>query len=127
MRLLIDTNRYTDLARNDAQTVAKLLDADEIVVPFVVLAELRSGFRNGTLSAKNESGLAKFLSNPKVRCVFPDERTTHFYADLYALLRNQGTPIPTNDIWIAALAIQHSLPLYTRDSHFGKIPQLELA
>ena len=51
--MLIDTNRYTDLARNDAQAVAKFLDADEIFVPFVVLAELRSGFRNGTLSAKN--------------------------------------------------------------------------
>ena len=98
MRMLIDTNRYTDLARNDAQAVAKFLDADEIFVPFVVLAELRSGFRNGTLSAKNELGLVKFLSNPKVRCVFPDEQTTHFYADVYALLRSQGTPIPTNDI-----------------------------
>ena len=127
MRMLIDTNRYTDLARNDAQAVAKFLDADEIFVPFVVLAELRSGFRNGTLSAKNELGLVKFLSNPKVRCVSPDEQTTHFYADVYALLRSQGTPIPTNDIWIAAIAIQHSLPLYTRDHHFNKISQLELA
>lgn len=126
MRILIDTNRYTDLVRNDSHAVATFLNADGIFVPFVVLAELRAGFRNGTVSRRNEAMLEKFLANSKVRCLFPDGQTTNVYADVYAALRRQGTPIPANDIWIAAMALQHSLPLYTRDEHFGKVRNLEL-
>lgn len=124
MRILIDTNRYTDFANKDPAAVARFLEAEELIVPFIVLAELRAGFRSGTLSRRNEDILARFLSNAKVRPLYPDERTTHVYADLYALLRSRGTPIPANDIWIASLAVQHSLPLYTRDRHFQNIPRL---
>ena len=124
MRILIDTNRYTDFANKDPAAVARFLEAEELIVPFIVLAELRAGFRSGTLSRRNEDILARFLSNAKVRPLYPDEWTTHVYADLYALLRSRGTPIPANDIWIASLAVQHSLPLYTRDRHFQNIPRL---
>lgn len=124
MRILIDTNRYTDFANKDPETVARFLEADELVVPFVVLAELRAGFRSGNRSRRNEEVLVRFLANAKVRTLYPDERTTHVYADLFARLRHQGTPIPANDIWIAALAIQHSLPLYTRDRHFANLSGL---
>lgn len=124
MRILVDTNRYTDFANNDSEAVARFLEAEELVVPFVVVAELRAGFRNGRRSRRNEEVLARFLANEKVRPLYPDGRTTHVYADLFTQLRAQGTPIPTNDLWIAALAVQHSLPLYSRDRHFGNIPQL---
>ena len=124
MRILIDTNRYTDFANKDPEAVARFLEAEELLVPFVVLAELRAGFRSGTLSRRNEDILARFLSNAKVSPLYPDNRTTHVYADLYAQLRARGTPIPANDIWIASLAVLHSLPLYTRDRHFQNIPQL---
>ena len=124
MKILIDTNRYTDFANRDTGAIARFIEAAEIVIPFVVLAELRAGFRNGRLLRKNEDFLVKFLANEKVKLLYPDEQTTLVYADIFAQLRSQGTPIPTNDIWIASLAVQHMLPLYTRDQHFDNIPQL---
>ena len=124
MNILVDTNRYTDFAKNDPSAVSRFLAADLIAVPFVALAELRAGFRNGSLIAQNESRLERFLRNAKVRVLFADDQTTMVYAGIYAQLRRQGTPIPTNDIWIAALAVQHSLPLYTRDRHFDGIQNL---
>ena len=126
MKILIDTNRYTDFARNVPDVVTRFLEAEEIAVPFAVVAELRAGFKNGTLLSQNEAGLVRFLENPKVFVLFPDLATTNVYADIFAQLRRQGTPIPTNDIWIAALALQHSLPLYTRDGDFKHVQQLEL-
>lgn len=56
--------------------------------------------------------------------MFADKETTHHYADLYLQLRHQGTPIPDNDLWIAALVVQHGLTLYSRDKHFHHLPQL---
>ena len=124
MNILVDTNRYTDFAKGVSEVVDSFLSAELIFIPFIVLAELRAGFRCGSMSLKNEMYLDRFLHNQKVRILFPDEGTTKVYAEVYAQLRRQGTPIPTNDIWIASLAIQYSLPLYTRDKHFSNIPNL---
>jgi len=124
MRFLIDTNRYSDFARDISEVVDMFAEADEILVPFVVIAELRAGFRSGTMSLRNEGVLVKFLSNERVKVLYADDGTTQSYSEVFAQLRKQGTPIPTNDIWIAALAIQHSLPLYSRDAHFDNVRQL---
>ena len=59
-----------------------------------------------------------------VRLLVPDEQTTHHYAAVFRQLRQQGTPIPTNDVWIAALVIQHGLVLSSRDAHFDHLPQI---
>ena len=93
-------------------------------MPFVVLAELRAGFAAGTRGAKNEAGLTRFLQSPRVRLVFADEQTTNHYARLFAFLRKRGSPVPTNDLWIAALVMQHDLVLLTSDAHFERIPQV---
>ena len=93
-------------------------------MPFVVLAELRAGFLCGTLARRNEQTLTRFLNAERVRILFPDEDTTHHFAHVFAQLRLQGTPIPVNDIWIAALAIQHDLILFSRDTHFDTLPQI---
>ena len=124
MRFLIDTNRYSDFSRREPSVFSNFVSAEEIFVPFVVVAELRGGFRAGTQAKRNEQVFADFLANNHVGVLYPDEQTTLVYADIFAQLRSQGTPIPTNDIWIASLAVQHSLPLYTRDQHFDNIPQL---
>jgi tRNA(fMet)-specific endonuclease VapC len=124
VRLALDTNRYTDFARGAADVLEVVRRADEIVLPFVVVAELRAGFRAGTLSRANETKLAGFLGESRVLTVWPDEGTTHVYADLFAHLRRAGRPIPTHDLWIAAVCVQHALPLYTRDSHFEHVPGL---
>ena len=124
MRLLLDTNRYTDLCRADPSVVTTLTTAEEIWLPFITLAELRAGFAAGIQSLRNEAILRQFLLKPGVAILYPDEQTTHHYANVYRQLRKQGTPIPTNDMWIAALALQHSLALYARDAHFDALPQL---
>lgn len=126
MRLLLDTNRYRDLTDGDEAVVATLEAAEEIFVPFVVLAELRGGFAIGKRGAQNERALLTFLSKPGVFALYPDEDTTRSFAAVFRQLRAQGTPVPTHDVWIAALAMQHHLALYTRDRHFQHLPQLNL-
>jgi len=124
MRLALDTNRYTDLCRGEASVVAMVEAADEVWLPFIVLGELRAGFAAGTQGPQNESVLQRFLSKPGVAILYADEQTTHHYANVYRQLRKQGTPIPTNDMWIAAMVLQHSLILSARDAHFEALPQL---
>jgi tRNA(fMet)-specific endonuclease VapC len=124
MRMAIDTNRYRDFCAGRPEAVERVAHADEIHVPFVTLAELRAGFLCGTAGVQNEKNLIRFLGSPRVRVLLPNADTTHHYARLFAQLRSQGTPIPTNDIWIAALALQHDLILYSRDEHFRHLPQL---
>ncbi|MCA8949995.1 MAG: type II toxin-antitoxin system VapC family toxin [Planctomycetes bacterium] len=126
MRLAIDTNRYVDLCRGDSRVVEILSRAQSLHMPFVVLAELRAGFRLGTQTRINERALQRFLAMPTVHIVFPTEATTVHYSDLFRQLREQGTPIPTNDLWIAALVAEHRLTLYSRDEHFRHLAQLDV-
>ena len=124
MRILVDSNRYQDFCEGEPQAVHVIRRAAEIMIPFIVLGELRAGFACGRRSYKNEQTLTRFLNSPRVKQLFADEDTTHQYARLFRQLRKQGTPIPTNDLWIAALALQHDLLLFTRDNHFDHLPQL---
>jgi tRNA(fMet)-specific endonuclease VapC len=124
VRVALDTNAYVDFCRGEPETVDLLEKADSIHLPCVVLAELRAGFAVGRRGAENERVLGLFLSKPGVDVVYPDDETTHQYASVYRQLRRQGTPIPTNDIWIAALVLQHGLTLHARDRHFDNLPQL---
>jgi tRNA(fMet)-specific endonuclease VapC len=124
MRLALDTNRYIDFCRGEEPIVRAVGLAREIVLPFVTLAELRAGFACGTRARDNESVLIRFLNRPRVRALFADEGTTRQYANLFRQLRQQGTPIPTNDLWIAALCTQHDLILASRDTHFDHLPQI---
>jgi predicted nucleic acid-binding protein len=124
MRIAIDTNRYTDAERGEPGSAEVFRTAQEIHVPFVVLGELRYDFLQGTKAAQNEQRLNRFLATPRVQVLFPDDTTTQEYARLAAQLRRQGTWIPTNDVWIAALVLQHRLALYDRDRHFDHLPQL---
>ena len=126
MRLALDTNRYRDLCDGLTQTVDLLRTAEEILVPFVVLAELRAGFAVGKRGRDNERVLQRFMGKPAVIALFAGEGTLRAYADLYRQLRVQGTPIPTNDLWIAALVVEHGLALHTRDPHFRHLPQIPI-
>jgi tRNA(fMet)-specific endonuclease VapC len=124
MKLALDTNRYTDLCRGDQSAVETVELANEVWLPFIVLGELRAGFAVGSQGPRNESILRRFLLKPGVAVLYADEQTTHHYASIYRQLRKQGTPLPTNDMWIAALVLQHSLALFARDTHFDTLPQL---
>jgi tRNA(fMet)-specific endonuclease VapC len=124
MRLVLDTNRYRDFWDGVAEVVRNVETADEVLLPFVVVAELRAGFLNGTRQAQNERALRQFLAEPGIEILLADEQTTSHYAVLQNQLWRQGTPIPINDLWIASLVLQHGLTLYARDKHFDHLPQL---
>lgn len=124
MRLALDTNRYVDLCRGLQATVDLVATAEEVHLPFVVVAELRAGFQLGRRGAENERVLREFVDRQGVGILCADEQTTHHYASIYRQLRTAGTPIPTNDMWIAALTVQHDLTLHDRDRHFDHLPQL---
>ena len=93
-------------------------------MPFVVLGELRAAFANGRRQAEDERTLRRFLLKDGVEVLFADDQTTHHYAAVFLQLRKQGTPIPANDIWLAALVLQHNLVLHARDRHFDHLPQI---
>jgi predicted nucleic acid-binding protein len=124
MRVALDTNRYTDLMRGDAATKQKVETAEAVFLPLFVLGELRAGFAVGRHGAANEGALRRFLLRPGVEVLCPDPQTTLQYGAIYRQLRSQGTPIPTNDMWIAALVLQHDLCLMDRDRHFDVLPQI---
>jgi len=124
VRVAVDTNRYVDLCKGVSETVAVLEEAEAVILPFVVLGELRAGFALGRRHAEYERVLRRFLLKDGVRVLFPDDQTTHHYASVFRQLRRQGTPIPTNDMWLAALVLQHNLALHARDKHFDHLPQL---
>ena len=124
MRVALATNRYRDFCNNDETSVLALQRAERIYIPFVVLAELRAGFASGTHGPANEKVLTLFLNRARVSTLFADEATTMIYARLFFQLRKQGTPIPVHDIWIAALAAQHDLVIFTRDAQFEALPQI---
>jgi len=121
---VLDTNVYSRFRRGDAGALAGIRSAHEIHVPLIVLAELLAGFAAGSHTARNREELAGFLASPRVLLLKPDEKTADHYAAIHAALRKQGTPIPTNDLWIAALARQHRLPLFSFDEHFSVVPGL---
>jgi tRNA(fMet)-specific endonuclease VapC len=124
VRIALDTNRYVDLCKGVEDTVRLVATAESVQLPFVVVAELRAGFALGKRSADNEKVLRRFLLKDGVAVLYADDQTTHHYASAYRQLRVQGTPIPTNDLWIAALVLQHNLRLHDRDTHFDHLPQI---
>ena len=124
MRVALDTNRLTDLFQGDAALAERLGLCDEVWIPLVVLAEIKAGFLGGTERHRNEILLRKLLSKTTVGVLLPDRETAEYYARLFVQLKRAGTPVPDNDLWIAAIALQHDLLLITRDKHFKNIPQL---
>ena len=125
--LLLDTNLYVAFKRGDDDAVELLRLADEIHLSTVVLGELLAGFAAGSREKRNREELTAFLESPRVRIDAVDEATADYHGRIFALLRRKGRPIPTNDLWIAATALQHGLVLATRDDHFAAIEGLATA
>jgi tRNA(fMet)-specific endonuclease VapC len=125
-RVLLDTNVYSSFKRNDETVVDSLRHFDHIGIDATVYAELLSGFRFGSNETKNKRELETFLNSPRVFFYRHDETTAEFYAQVFMQLRRNGRPVPTNDIWIAACAMQNGLAVYTKDTHFMEIDGLFL-
>lgn len=124
MRVALDTNRLTDFFQGDAALAEWLGTCDEVWIPLFVLAEIKAGFYGGTQRHKNEILLHRLLAKRTVGVLLPGRETAEHYARLFVQLKRAGTPVPDNDLWIAALALEHDLLLITRDQHFQRIPQL---
>ena len=122
--LLIDTNIYSGALRGDEEIVAVLRRVTSIGITAISIGELLSGFKAGVKEKQNRQQLREFLGSPRVRLYGVDEDTAEHYCSILCQLRQSGKPIPTNDIWIAAVAFQHGLQLYTLDRHFSHIQGL---
>ena len=124
MRVALDTHRITDLFRGDVELAEQLGTAEEVWIPLFVLGEMKAGFQGGTRHGRNESLLNTLLAKSTVGLLLPSRETAEQYARIFVQLKRAGTPVPDNDLWIAALVLQHDLVLITRDRHFERIPQL---
>jgi predicted nucleic acid-binding protein len=110
--------------KGDGVVKETLQTAESIYLTPIVLGELRAGFLRGRIREKNEERLNRFLASSRVSVVALDEETAERYAVILDGLWTAGTPIPSNDIWIAASAMQFGLTVVTTDTHFLKIPQI---
>ena len=126
-RIIIDTNFYTAFKKNDAAAVDLLKRVEYIGVNTIILGELLAGFRCGSREKQNRLELDQFLDSARVETIALDDETAEFYAQVFSELRQKGRPIPSNDIWLAASALQHGLALATFDEHFSSISGLLLA
>ena len=123
-KVMIDTNIYSLAMRGDEYVTVILKRIDQIGISAISIGELFSGFKGGNFEEKNKIELNVFLDSPRV-IVFPiDVETADFYASILNNLKSKGTPIPTNDIWIAAVAFQNGFKLFSKDKHFNVIPGL---
>ena len=124
MNVLLDTSAYSALCRGNQPILSVVQQSETIAVSAVVLGELHSGFRAGNRCKENMTQLTHFLSKPSVRVLNVTEETALRYAEVDVYLRERGRPIPRNDVWIAAAALEHGLQLLTLDVHFREIPLL---
>jgi len=122
--ILLDTNILSDFFFGDPETVEAFQRATSLAINSVVLGELLAGFAMGNRSNENRRLLARFLANPRVTLHPLGPDTAEHYAGVFAQLRHKGRPIPSNDMWVAASALEHGLVLFTRDSHFTEIDGL---
>ena len=123
-KVLIDTNIYSFAMRGDNDVVDVLRKIDRIGFSAISVGELYSGFKGGTREVENRKELSFFLDSPRVVVHEVDVETGDFYASILSNLKKAVTPIPTNDIWIAAIAFQHGYRIYSKDKHFTLIPGL---
>lgn len=125
-KILLDTNSYVAFKQNREDVVETIRRVDYIGMNSIVFGELLAGFKGGKREAQNRKELDEFLDSPRVEQIAVNDETAEYYAKIFSDLKSRGMPIPSNDLWIAASAMQHGLALYTLDVHFQKINGLLL-
>jgi predicted nucleic acid-binding protein len=123
-RLILDTSAYSAFMRGHQEVKLALQEAEQIYLNPIILGELLAGFKRGKRPKKNMGELRTFVSSPRVSLLDVNEDTAERYAVILNSLWDAGTPIPTNDIWIAASAMQHGLRILTTDDHYQKVTQI---
>ena len=124
MKIMLDTSAYVGFKLNITEVVEIIVESEIILFSPVVLGELMFGFRSGTKLKKNMYDLNEFLNHEVVELLDMGKITSDRYSRIATQLKQQGTPIPTNDIWIAAQSIEHGAELISSDQHFEKISGL---
>lgn len=124
--IVIDTSAYSRMRAHDLKVIDILAEKTPVIVPAVVVGELEAGFQAGRRRRENEVALEEFLAEPFVVISPVTRETARRYGSIFAELRAAGSPIPTNDIWIAATCREFGAPLLTADIHFEKIRDLEI-
>ena len=121
--MILDTNAVSAVADGETAALELVGRADRVAVPVIVLGEYRLGIAQSRHRASYESWLGEWIEAVSVLDI--DAETSRSYSTIGLQLKNQGKPIPTNDLWIAALCRQHSLPLVSRDRHFDLVSGLQ--
>lgn len=124
--LLLDTNAYVAFTLGDRRVLTAMAAADRTLLSFFAFAELQAGFYGGTRVERNRQVLHEFLNRPDVEVAQVTHDTAECYGRLWVDLKRQGTPIPINDVWIAAQCLQTASVLVTYDRHFLKVPGLRI-
>lgn len=123
-RVLFDTNAYASFKRNEQEIVEVVQYAEVIAMSPIVIGELIAGFDGGNKIKQNKVELQAFLESSRV-IIYPiTQDTTHFFSQVYCALKKKGKPIPTNDMWIAAQALEHGCMVCTHDKHFDFVEGL---
>lgn len=125
-KVLVDTNAYTALRRGDEAVLDVLGKADTVFMSAIVLGELHAGFRGGSREAANRRELEAFNSRPTVRILHVTQETAEIFGTIKHRLKAAGTPIPINDVWLAAHATEVGGFLVTYDEHFSAVSGLLL-
>ncbi len=124
--IVIDTNIYSLSMKNDVYATEVLMKAESIIVCSIVIGELLSGFMFGSKVRQNMKLFNEFLDSPRVKVEDVTEKTAIHYSKIFLDLKKAGTPIPTNDMWIAAVAKENGIAIATADKHFQSVPGLLL-
>ena len=125
-RIVLDTNAYSELVRGDSDVLDALAAAERTYIPVTVIGELFAGFRGGSQEKRNRTQLRRFLKKPSVRVLHTTEDVAEYYAQIFDSLRKKKTPIPANDIWIAAHTMEQGAELVSYDKHFQHVEGLRL-
>lgn len=123
-RYCLDTSAYSHFRRGDPVVVELIDSAEWIGLPTIVMGELRTGFLLGQRPADNEAELREFLESPVVSELPAEGEVSRHFAEIVVELRRNGTPLPTNDVWIAATAARHGCLILTYDRHFERIARV---
>lgn len=121
--MILDTNAVSSLFRGDRSLEKLLADDDRHQLPVIVVGEYAFGLRRSRGHRRLQELLDELVKESDILEI--DLGTTNFYADIRGELHQRGEPIPENDLWIAALCLQHRQPLVSRDLHFDRVPKLE--
>ena len=120
-RIALDTSAYSHFKRGQQRLIDLIDEAEWIGMPAIVLGELRTGFQLGKKAEVNHRELGAFIDNPVVHILDVDDEAARIYADIVVALRRAGTPLPSNDIWIAAVSAREGATVLTRDADFRMI------